>query len=85
MAQIKFVVEDDLAERFKRAVLKKRGKLALSDEGAKALQLYLDQSPSNQTAAKTGPDPLLGAIGAATSKGASKPSALQDKHALYGA
>ncbi|MFA5942929.1 MAG: hypothetical protein WC876_00490 [Candidatus Thermoplasmatota archaeon] len=83
MAQIKFVVADDLAERFKRAVLKKHGKLSLSAEGAKALQLYLDQ-PSSVSAKDAGPDPLLGAIGAATSKG-TRPNALQDKHGLYGA
>lgn len=81
MAQIKFVVDDDLAERFKRAVLRKRGKLALSAEGAKAIQLYLEQASAGSA---PGPDPLLAAIGAATSKGA-RPNALHDKHALYGA
>ena len=85
MAQIKFVVEDDLAERFKRAVLKKHGKLALSAEGAKALQLYLDQAGPSQRATEDQPDPLLGAIGAATSKGNTRPNALQDKQRLYGA
>lgn len=84
MAQLKFVVADDLADRFKRAVLNKRGKLALSDEGAKAIQLYLDQASSAQVGA-SGPDPLLGAIGVATSNGRTRPSALDDKHALYGA
>lgn len=84
MAQIKFVVADDLAERFKRAVVKKRGKMALSEEGAKAIRLYLEQTPEPKAASKTA-DPLLGAIGAATSKGGPRPNALKDKRALYGA
>lgn len=80
MAQLKFVVDDALAERFKRAVLRKRGKLALSDEGAHALRLYLDQTPT----APEGRDSLLDSIGAATSKASARPSALKDKQALYG-
>ncbi len=80
--QIKFVIEDELAERFKRTVLKRRGKMALSDEGAKAIQLYLEQSPTQPTNA-TAPDPLLSAIGAATSKGGPRPNSLKDKRALY--
>lgn len=84
MAQIKFVVEDGLAERFKRAVLKKHGKLALSAEGAKAIQLYLEQG-SPAEAAGSRADPLLGAIGAATSKSRARPNALRDKRTLYGA
>jgi hypothetical protein len=83
MAQIKFVVEDDLADRFKRAVLRRRGKLALSDEGAKALRLYLAQPPAPDSTPEA--DPLLEAIGSATSKAGPRPSALKDKHALYGA
>lgn len=84
MAQIKFVVDDDLADRFKRAVLRKRGKLALSDEGAKALRLYLEQGTSAPAPVGQA-DPLLGAIGAATSKAGGRPNALKDKQALYGA
>lgn len=80
--QIKFTVEDELAERFKRAVLKRRGKMALSDEGAKAIELYLGQTPAASGRVEA-PDPLLGAIGAATSKGGPKPNALRDKRALY--
>lgn len=78
MAQIKFVVDDGLAARFKRAVLQKHGKLAISAEGARALQLYLDQDDTRLA----GPDPLLDAIGSATSK-AGRPNALKDKQHLY--
>jgi hypothetical protein len=81
MAQIKFVVEDELAEQFKRAVLKRRGKLALSDEGAKAIQLYLDSTPAEPAAPAE--DPLLKAIGIATSKGGPRPNALASKRSLY--
>jgi hypothetical protein len=83
MAQIKFVVPDDLAERFKRAVLRKHGKLALSAEGAKAMQMYLEQDRP-PASSKPRPDPLLSAIGLATSKGRARPSALRDKDRLYG-
>lgn len=82
MAQIKFVLDDALVEQFKRAVLKKHGKLALSEEGAHALRLYLRQAsivpPEPQL------DPLLAAIGLATSTG-SRPNALRDKRDLHGA
>lgn len=79
--QIKFVVDDALAERFKRAVLAKRGKLELSREGEEALRLYLrEQERAPRRPAR---DPLLDAIGMVRSKGRVRPDALQDKKSLY--
>ncbi len=82
VAQLKFVVDDDLADRFKRAVLRKHGKMALSEEGAKAIRLYLEGPAAKEMGEQA--DPLLAAIGAATSKAGPRPNALKDKHALYG-
>jgi hypothetical protein len=75
--QLKFVLDDDLAERFKRAVLAKHGKLELSKEGAEAIRLYLRERP-----AKARPGSLLDLIGSASSK-KGRPHAARDKRALY--
>lgn len=82
MVQLKFVVDDALAERFKRAVLAKHGKLELSREGAVAIRMYLDAQPRGP--ARPRRDPLLDAIGMASSaaRGA-RPDALREKKALY--
>ncbi|MHB8586988.1 MAG: hypothetical protein ACYDDF_14255 [Thermoplasmatota archaeon] len=82
-SQIKIVVDDDLANRFKAAVLSKCGKLAISREGARALELYLAHE-GQQAPPKGAPDPLLQSLGMATSKGRGRPDAKRDKKALYG-
>lgn len=41
LAQIKIVANDETAEKFKRIVLAKHGKLELSAEGEEALKLYI--------------------------------------------
>lgn len=78
-SQIKFVVDSDLADRFKQAVLRRRGKLDLSREGAKALQLYLRDQTAARATSK--PDPILAVIGIASSKG--RVNALTDERRLY--
>ena len=84
-AQIKFVVNDDLAKEFKQTVLAKRGKMEASREGEEALKLYLEKNKRFSPARITGkkrrnrqarPDPILGVIGAVKSK--EKRSALED-------
>lgn len=77
--QIKFVVDAGLAEQFKQAVLRRRGKLDLSREGARALHLYLREQTAARPSSK--PDPILAVIGIAASK---RPvNALVDERRLY--
>lgn len=80
-AQIKFVVEKEIADRFKRAVVARRGKLDLSREGENAMRLYLREleKPVEPRAV----DSLLGIIGIASSRGTRRPNALSEKRALY--
>ncbi|MDG6939052.1 MAG: hypothetical protein JRN39_01440 [Nitrososphaerota archaeon] len=75
MTQLKFVVDDDLARRFKQLVVARRGKLELTPEGEAALLLYIREYGSK---AKSRPqtEPLIRALGAVKSKG--KPNALRD-------
>lgn len=77
--QLKFVVDDALAERFKRAVLARRGKLELSREGAEALRLYLREAARPRR--RNLHDPLLDAVGIGASR--ARRSALADKKRLY--
>lgn len=79
--QLKFVVDSSLAERFKRAVLAKRGKLELSREAEEALRLYLERE-AREPAPRRTKDPLLAVIGICASSGP-KPNALADKQGLY--
>lgn len=79
--QLKFVVDQALAEQFKRAVLRKHGKMNLSQEGAEALRLYLREPEGRRPPA--GRDPLLQVIGSARSTTPARPSALRDKRRLY--
>lgn len=81
MTQVKFTVDSALANRFKEAVVRRRGKLDLSREGAEALRLYL-----GHVAAETrepGKEPVLKVLGIATSRGKARPNALADKRRLY--
>lgn len=78
--QVKFVVDAAVADAFKAAVVARRGKLALSEEGEKALRLYLAKGAGARRGARR--DPLLAAIGMVRSE--RKANALADKRALYG-
>jgi hypothetical protein len=78
--QIKITVDDELAERFKRAVIEKHGKLELSKEGAEALRLYLLEYHRPRRGRR---DPLLDAIGMFKGRKGEKYDALKDKKALY--
>lgn len=78
--QIKFTVDSSLAKRFKQAVLRRRGKLDLSREGAEALRLYLEREATPRNPEE---DPILKVIGIASSRGKVRPNALLDKRRLY--
>lgn len=80
--QIKFTVPEELAERFKRAVLEKHGKLELSKEGAVALRGYLRDTKACR-GKKSKRDPILDVIGLFASSGRKRYNALVDKKALY--
>jgi len=80
MAQIKFLVNDELAKRFKQTVLAKRGKMESSREGEEALKLYLEKNedfvPSEITKRSRKTDPIIQIIGAV--KTGKRRSALED-------
>ena len=80
MAQIKFNVDDELAKKFRQAVLSKNGKLQVSHEGEEALKLYLKMN-NYQRAAKRSRgskdrDPIFNVIGVIRSRG--RPDALKE-------
>ncbi len=75
MAQVKFVVDEELLKKFKQIVIKKRGKIELTPEGEEALKLYI-QKYENLGSASGGRDSLNDAIGAITT--GKKRSALRD-------
>ena len=78
--QLKFTVDSSLAKKFKAEVLRRRGKLDLSHEGAEALRLYLENAPGSNN---PDDDPLLKVIGIGASRGKERPNALKDKRRLY--
>ena len=75
MAQVKFVVDEELLKRFKQIVIKRRGKIELTPEGEEALKLYI-QKYENLGSSSRGIDSLNAAIGAIST--GKKRSALQD-------
>lgn len=79
--QVKFVVDAAVADAFKAAVVARRGKLALSEEGEAALRLYLRERERARSV-RPRKDPLLATIGMVRSE--RKANALADKRALYG-
>jgi hypothetical protein len=64
MAQVKFVVDEELLKRFKQVVIKRRGKIELTPEGEEALKLYIQRYGDTEGGNGEGPDPLNAAIGA---------------------
>ncbi|TLY05895.1 MAG: hypothetical protein E6K95_00785 [Thaumarchaeota archaeon] len=76
MAQLKFVLDDDLVKKFKQIVIAKHGKIELSSEGEEAIRLYVNKYEHALTKSKQEADPLKRVIGAIKSP---KPSdALED-------
>lgn len=63
MAQVKFVVDDELLKKFKQTVIKRRGKIELTPEGEEALRLYIQKYESSESGPDEGPDPLSSIIG----------------------
>jgi hypothetical protein len=64
MAQVKFVVDDQLLKKFKQIVIKKRGKIELTPEGEEALRLYIDRYRGLIEEGPRESEPLAKAIGA---------------------
>ena len=76
MAQVKFVVDDELLKRFKQIVIRRRGKIELTSEGEEALKLYIQKYGYDEDRRVRRRDPLLAAIGAIST--GKKRSALVD-------
>ncbi|MGA2663359.1 MAG: hypothetical protein ABSF83_00240 [Nitrososphaerales archaeon] len=66
MAQVKFIVDEELLKRFKQVVIERRGKIELTPEGEEALRLYIEKYEGRRGAGDDGgrDDPLIAAIGA---------------------
>jgi len=65
MAQVKFVVDEELLKKFKQIVIKRRGKIELTPEGEEAIRLYVKKYEN--LGRRGGRDPLVSAIGAVRS------------------
>ncbi len=64
MAQVKFVIDDELLKKFKQIVIKKHGKLDLTPEGEEAIRLYIKRHEEREERSHGAEDPLITAIGA---------------------
>jgi hypothetical protein len=64
MAQVKFVIDDELLKKFKQIVIKRRGKIELTPEGEDAIRLYIEKYGSALDDSPGRTDPLREAIGA---------------------
>ncbi len=63
MAQVKFVVDEELLKKFKQIVIKRRGKIELTPEGEEAIRLYVKKYEDLERKHAES-DPLIEAIGA---------------------
>lgn len=63
MAQVKFVIDDELLKKFKQIVIKKHGKIKLTPEGEDAIRLYVEKYEGLITSSPSRKDPLARAIG----------------------
>lgn len=63
MAQVKFVVDEELLKKFKQTVIKRRGKIELTPEGEEALKLYIQKYGSSEDELRGRPDSLNAVIG----------------------
>jgi len=70
MAQVKFVVDEELLNRFERAVIERRGKIEFAPEVEEALRLYIEKYEGKRGAGDDGgrDDPLIAAIGAVSTE-----------------
>jgi hypothetical protein len=64
MAQVKFVIDDQLLRTFKQIVIKKRGKIELTPEGEDAIRLYIERYRGLIEERPRESEPLADAIGA---------------------
>jgi len=69
MAQVKFVIDDQLLKKFKQIVIKRRGKIELTPEGEEAIRLYIKKY-GGLGGRQGKSDPLTSAIGALHTRGA---------------
>jgi hypothetical protein len=63
MAQVKFVIDDELLKKFKQIVIKKHGKIDLTPEGEEAIRLYIKKYEDLEKRSGGADDPLITAIG----------------------
>jgi hypothetical protein len=63
MAQVKFVIDDELLKKFKQIVIRRRGKIELTPEGEEAIRLYVKKYEDLEMK-QAEDDPLIAAIGA---------------------
>ncbi len=63
MAQVKFVVDEELLKKFKQTVIKRRGKIELTPEGEEALKLYIQKYGDSENELRGRPDSLNAVIG----------------------
>jgi hypothetical protein len=64
MAQVKFVIDDELLKKFKQIVIRRRGKIELTPEGEDAIRLYIEKYEGAADGKPRGIDSLARAIGA---------------------
>ena len=64
MAQVKFVIDDELLKKFMQIVIRRRGKMELTPEGEDAIRLYIAKYEALLAPVDCEEDPLSGAIGA---------------------
>ena len=64
MAQVKFVIDDQLLKKFKQIVIRKRGKIELTPEGEDAIRLYVEKYRGLIEERSREGEPLADAIGA---------------------
>ena len=82
MAQVKFVIDDELLKKFKQIVIKRRGKIELTPEGEDAIRLYIEKYGNALDDEPRRSDPLKRAIGAIhTGKGRNALKDLKDLEA----
>ena len=63
MAQVKFVIDEELLKKFKQIVIRRRGKIELTPEGEEAIRLYVKKYEDLERK-QAERDPLIAAIGA---------------------
>lgn len=67
MAQLKFLIDNDLLRKFKQIVLAKHGKIELTPEGEEAVRMYVNKYEHLLARSMHEVDPLARVIGAVRS------------------